>query len=135
MDNYNDILFFEHHTSRRHKRMPLISRAAQFASFAALTGLDDAASETARLTDLKHELTDDEKFILDQKLQFLESIISKHPFIKLTYYVPDKKKSGGSYNTISGNIRRINEVEKVIIFENDQTINLNDILYIEIPKD
>ena len=36
-----------------HPRMPVRSRAAQFAPFAALTGHDDAIRETARLTDAR----------------------------------------------------------------------------------
>ena len=39
---YSDIIDLPHHDSDRHPRMPRIDRAAQFAPFAALTGLDDA---------------------------------------------------------------------------------------------
>ena len=34
---YDDIIGLPHPTSRKHKRMPVIGRAAQFAPFAALT--------------------------------------------------------------------------------------------------
>ena len=43
-----DILRLPHPTSRKHKRMPLIGRAAQFAPFAALNGYEEAVDETAR---------------------------------------------------------------------------------------
>lgn len=45
---YSDIIELPHHDSDRHPRMPRIDRAAQFAPFAALTGLDDAMEGTAR---------------------------------------------------------------------------------------
>lgn len=46
-DNYDDIINLPHHVSKRHPRMSLETRAAQFAPFAALTGYDDAIRETA----------------------------------------------------------------------------------------
>lgn len=36
----------EHHTSKRHPRMPLSDRAAQFAPFAALTGYEEMIERT-----------------------------------------------------------------------------------------
>lgn len=45
---YKDIINLEHPASAKHPRMDAISRAAQFAPFAALTGLDDAIEETGK---------------------------------------------------------------------------------------
>lgn len=47
-DDYTDIIHLPHHVSTRHPQMPMITRAAQFAPFSALTGLDDALDETAQ---------------------------------------------------------------------------------------
>lgn len=48
MDNeYDDIINLEHPTSKRHPRMSMMQRAAQFAPFAALNGHEEAVSETA----------------------------------------------------------------------------------------
>ena len=47
-NKYADILDMPHHVSERHPRMARGDRAAQFAPFAALTGLDDAMDSTAR---------------------------------------------------------------------------------------
>lgn len=47
MEEYEDIINLPHWEPRTHPRMPRASRAAQFAPFAAVTGLDDAASDTA----------------------------------------------------------------------------------------
>lgn len=51
MDNYKDIINLPHPTSKRHPRMPIYDRAAQFSPFAALTGYEEAIKETARQTD------------------------------------------------------------------------------------
>ena len=44
---YDDIINMEHPTSKRHPRMDAINRAAQFAPFKALTGLEDEIEDTA----------------------------------------------------------------------------------------
>lgn len=49
MENeYDDIINLEHPTSKRHPRMSMMQRAAQFAPFAALTGHSDAIDEATR---------------------------------------------------------------------------------------
>lgn len=44
---YEDIVNLEHPTSLVHPRMTMASRAAQFSSFAALSGHDEAINRTA----------------------------------------------------------------------------------------
>ena len=46
-EDYDDIINLPHHVSQKHPPMPMLSRAAQFAPFAALTGHEDAIKETA----------------------------------------------------------------------------------------
>lgn len=48
--DYSDIIHLAHPTSRRHPRMSMHDRAAQFSPFAALTGYGDAVEETVRAT-------------------------------------------------------------------------------------
>lgn len=43
---YDDIIGLEHPSSKRHPRMPMKDRAAQFAPFAALTGYDELIDDT-----------------------------------------------------------------------------------------
>ena len=47
-DLYGDIIGLPHYEPRKHSRMSLNKRAAQFAPFAALTGYGDAVEEVAR---------------------------------------------------------------------------------------
>lgn len=44
---YSDIINLPHHVSTRHPQMTMEARAAQFSSFAALTGHEDAIEETS----------------------------------------------------------------------------------------
>ncbi len=130
MENYDDIINLPHFTSKKHKRMSLMSRAVQFAPFAALTGLDEQVDETARHVDTKHVLTDDEKALLDMNMQILRDNIDFRPFVTLVYFIADEKKSGGSYKKIYGKVRRIEEAEGILIFENDKRIPLSDVVLI-----
>ena len=93
--NYEDIINLPHYVSPVHPPMPLSDRAAQFAPFAALTGYGDVIKETARQTDRKPELTEEEKQELDYKLQMAVSLPGEKPAVTITYFVPDKKKAGG----------------------------------------
>ena len=48
MSEYDDIIHLPHHVSRIHPQMSMEDRAAQFSSFAALTGYEAVVAETAR---------------------------------------------------------------------------------------
>ena len=70
---YDDIINLPHHTSTKHPRMTRTARAAQFAPFAALTGLDDEMEETARLTDKKITLDEEQKQVINRELLFIKN--------------------------------------------------------------
>ena len=94
---YEDIIDLPHHVSKRHPKMSMYNRAAQFASFAALTGHDSAIKETARLTDNERELSDSEAEVLNRKLNYILDNIEGNIPIEVEYFEPDSKKDGG-YN-------------------------------------
>ncbi len=54
--SYEDIINLPHHVSKKHPRMSMEARAAQFAPFAALTGYGDAVAETEKIVNAKDEL-------------------------------------------------------------------------------
>ena len=132
MNKYKDIINLPHHASKTRKPMSLYNRAAQFAPFAALTGYDDAIKETARLTEERIELSDELKNMLNQKIKLIIENIKLQPEVAITYFVPDNKKSGGVYKTISGNIKRIDEYNKKLIFLDKNELRFNEIHDIEI---
>lgn len=131
---YDDIINLEHPVSKKHPQMSIEARAAQFAPFAALTGYSDEIKETARLTDKKIELSEDEKSILDSKLLQLKSKIKFKPFALFTYFVADEKKDGGKYVDVKSRVLRIDDYKHCIILENKQEIPINDIIYIELKS-
>ena len=127
---YDDILHLPHPTSKRHPRMPIVDRAAQFSPFAALTGHKAAIEETARVTDRRIELDEDAKEQLDQMLQLLLERIDEQPEITVTWFSPDKKKAGGQYHTATGKLKRIDTQESRLILTDGTQIPLEDLLRI-----
>jgi len=115
---YADIIHLPHHKAANRPHMSLYDRAAQFSPFAALTGFDGVIAETARLTDRKVELSESEKILLDQKLTLIDDVIQDkhHPEITVVYFVPDYLKEGGEYEEYTGQVRKIDPIERTVVF-------------------
>ena len=127
-DNYEDIINLPHHTSKKYPRMSLEARSAQFAPFAALTGYDEVLIETARLTNERIEIDETIKVIIDSKLQIIKEHIKEMPLITFMYFVPDSKKDGGKYVTVTGNVKKIDEYRNGIVLENKTEIPIDEII-------
>lgn len=128
MNNYDDIINLEHYEPKRHHRMSIESRSAQFAPFAALTGHNDAIKETERLTTKRIELSDFDKDLINNKLSLIDKLKSEKPLITFTYFIYDNKKSGGKYIDITGIVKRIDLVNSIIYLTNNVNIPIDEIL-------
>lgn len=128
---YDDIIHLPHPEPTTCPRMAMENRAAQFSPFAALTGYDAATREEARLVDMKQVLSEDMIDMIDAKLAIIEQHIKEQPNIAVTYFLPDEKKAGGRYATVSGNVRKLDGTGHVIIMVDGTRIPIGDIRYIE----
>ena len=128
---YEDIIHLPHHVSATRPRMSLIDRASQFSPFAALTGYDEAIKETGRLTDDRIELDENTRTALDIKQAILAENINTHPEISITYFLPDAKKAGGEYVTVTGSLKRIDEYERLMIFMDGRKVPMDEITNME----
>ena len=124
---YDDIIRLSHPTSRKHPRMSMEERAAQFAPFAALTGFGGVIRETGRLTDKQVELGESDQAELERVLTFLDSQEEEHPMIKVTYFLPDTYKEGGTYVTVTGHLKRIDQVEGALLLWEGVRVPIQDI--------
>ena len=129
--NYNDIINYEYKGIKKHKKMSIYKRSAQFAPFAALKGYDNEISETARLTDEKKTLSNQITNSLDLKLRILKENIDTSPFVKIIYFVKDEKKKGGNYKEIIGTVKRIDVYKHLLIMNHEMSIPIKDIYKIE----
>ncbi len=121
----------EHPTSKTHHRMSLYARAAQFSPFAALTGHDAAIKETARITEDKIDLSEDEISKLNARLNYISENLDIEFPVSITYFVSDERKAGGAYVTVSSNVLSIDEYEMTVILTDKKKIPIKDILLIE----
>ena len=130
MNLYDDIINFPHHTSPSRPHMSAHDRAAQFSPFAALTGYGSVIDETGRLTDKKVELDEYSKADLNEKLSKIQDQIDEQPEALITYFQPDKKKSGGAYITAAGCVKKIDAYERMLVMQDDTKIPIDDIFEI-----
>ncbi len=122
---YGDMWHLPRPTSS-HTPMSRENRAAQFAPFAALHGHEEAIGETARLTDRKIELDDTQKEQINDVL--CRAAADRTLGITLTCFEADPFKDGGRYVTVSGYIKRIDEIEGRVIFRDGTLIDLQHIV-------
>lgn len=127
MDDYSDIINLSRPVSKR-PRMTLEQRSAQFAPFAALTGYEGQVKETARLTNKKTEINEELKEILNKKIQLIQKKIKEQPQIEITYFIPDSKKEGGKYETVTNSVKKIDTYKGEIILIDGTTIAIDEII-------
>ena len=128
---YEDIVNLPHHVSRNRPQMPLRDRAAQFAPFAALTGYGEAIDETARWTDERREMDEQECAELDRRLSELATRLEDRLEATIEYFVQDGRKAGGVYVSVTGVVKRISATDRTMTMENGEVIPLDEIVSIE----
>ncbi len=128
---YEDIVHFPHHVSNVHPPMPREERAAQFAPFAALTGHADAISETARLTDMETDLSENNIEELNRFHRILKEHLAEEPLVTFVYFLPDEKKSGGRYVSKTGHVKKVDEYERVYVLTDHSRIPMNHLFSME----
>lgn len=131
---YDDIINLPHRVSTKRPQMTRSTRAAQFAPFAALVGLDDEMEETARLTDTKPELEETEKEKINRILLEIRDNPQKETAVELTFFRPDGRKDGGAIITVPCTVRRIDEIGRSLILSDRSEIEFENILSIKTIK-
>ncbi len=131
-EKYEEIMDLPHYKSVKHKPMSQLDRAAQFASFAALTGHGDMVKEEARLTDEKADLSEDEKGDLNRAFAYITCKINCGVRVKLTVFEPDLRKSGGRYVESEITVKKLDFTLKKLTSDDGRIFNLNNIVGAEI---
>ncbi len=129
MNKYEDIIYFNYELN--HLRMPIYERASIFSPFSALSGYNEMIDEEERVIDKKVVLSDDQKNLLDRKINIIKNKLPCKVLIK--YFIPDLKKEGGKYISKEINIYKFDLIKKVIKTEEKEEISFDSIL--DIKKD
>lgn len=133
---YDDIIGLRRPESRRPK-MTMNDRAAQFAPFAALTKFGEEIRESNRKTSDEIELGDGDIEQIDEVLRGIERRIEENKAdgsgnegfaIAVAYFVRDKVKPGGRVEEYIGNMKKIDRVERKLIFEDGKIVDMQDLL-------
>ena len=128
---YEDIVELPPHISKKHPQPTMMDRAARFAPFAAITGYEEMVLEEARVTEERMDLDEGALSLLNEKLNMIQEFIDEEPEIKITYFEPDKKKSGGAYVSVTGIVKRIDEYEHFVIMMDGKKISIEEIYGLE----
>lgn len=71
--DYSDIIHLPHPTPKRHPRMSMYQRAAQFAPFAALTGHEESVRDAAYKNRQKGQEEEDMRWKMDDEMMCRET--------------------------------------------------------------
>ena len=128
---YEDIVNLPPHISKKHPQPTMLERAARFAPFAAITGYEEMVLEEARVTEERIELDEGSLAMLNEKLNIIHDSLDSEPVVQITYFEPDKKKSGGAYISVTGMVKRIDEYERLVIMSDGKKIRIDEIFGLE----
>lgn len=114
MGEYDDIINVKRPISK-HPKLSISQRAAIFNPFQAMTGYDEEIIETNRYVEARMPMSDDLLAELDNMIQYI--LANPNCQYSIIYFIKDKLKDGGTYNTIEGLISKINLNDKFLIID------------------
>ena len=129
---YDDIIHLPHPEPKRHPRMSMEARAAQFAPFAALTGHQEVLAEAARYTELNPGLDDQQCAELNRRVNILLDRLEEHPMVLFTLFEEDGRKNGGRYREVKGIVAKYDEFGRVFTLRDGQRVLLSSIVFMEL---
>ena len=77
------------------------------------------------------ELDEDTKAELDRRQAVLLEHIAEQPEITVTWFQPDERKDGGAYLTATGRLKKLDEIQRVLVLTDGTKISLDDVAEIE----
>lgn len=125
---YEDIINLEPHISKKYPQASMADRAARFSPFAAVTGYEDMVKEAARITTKRVDIDESARRELDDTLNRIMALPIEKRKVTITYFVEDTKKSGGTYVSEEGIVKRIDEQRHGLLLDNGMLIKVEDIL-------
>ncbi len=131
-NEFDRLIKYPYCGSHRENKMSCAARAAQFSPFAALTGYDDILAEASRITDERQDVSEDKAAYINECLRMIPENYPRKLNAKITYFVPDKRKGGGSYEIAQGLVRLIDEGNRTVVFDDNRIVPIDDIFAIVI---
>lgn len=87
----------------------------------------------ARLTDEQVQLDDNDR--QNRLMGQIADSISEQPCVTVSYFKSDGHKQGGSYETITGSLKRIDDYERQLVMVDGKTIPFGYIIDLSVDGD
>ena len=79
------------------------------------------------ITEMNSKQVNETTIRLNAFMRDVEQLKSK-PVVDIVHFVPDERKSGGGYQSVTGSIKTISLPERMITLNSGQVIHFDDIL-------
>ena len=66
---------------------------------------------------------------LDRRLTDFAARLKDRPEVTIEYFVPDERKSGGAYVTVTGVVRHISIAERLLVMEDGAVIPMDETVF------
>lgn len=128
MNDYSDIINKERPISKKHKKMSIHDRAAQFMPFSALKGYEEAIHEKEKEYISKRQLSKEQIYEINDILSHLS--IHKEWDFEICYF---QKENGeqGNYYVKKGALKKLDTLNKFMILNDESKIYFDDIYEIK----
>ena len=78
-------------------------------------------------TESRPELDEQEQQAINERLAYIADHIHEQPEVRIKYFVPDDRKSGGAIVVTSGKVKKISATNGTIVLTDGCKIRLSDI--------
>lgn len=65
---------------------------------------------------------------MSERLNLIRGNLAAAPVVEITYFVPDEHKEGGSYCTAIGTVKKIVEVQRLVVLTDGTGIPIDEII-------
>ena len=127
LNTYEDIIHLPHYVFNRRPKMDILDRAAQFSPFSAVVGHESIVKEAGRYTDLRKELNETRKSIIDNQLRDIETQLTNKFDVEIVYFQADELKTVGKYIVKVGRVKKFDIYLREIHMEDNTRIIIDDI--------
>ena len=77
----------------------------------------------------RRELDAQEAEELNRRLTDLAARLKDRPEVTIEYFVPDDRKAGGAYVTVTGVVRHISIAERLLVMEDGAVIPMDETVF------
>ena len=82
------------------------------------------------MTESRPELDEQEQQAINERLAYIAAHINEHPEVRIKYFVPDERKSGGGIVEVFKIVKKISATDGILMFADGNSLLIRDIICI-----